>query len=319
MAKEEKAAKKAAKKEKAAKKAAKKAKAAKEAAKKEKAAKEAAKKEKAVKKGKALDLARVAFDPAAGRLALLERRKLKVPGASGIVPLGEGRLAVVHDDIGVFEVREGAATQVVSAKDHPGLEDLEGACLEPGGGAILVLCEARGAVSRIELAAGGGLGPGSVPVLVGSLPDLESRANKGWEGLECLPGALSPDGEAKILAVHERDPRRLGVFAWPSLETTALLELPEALGDAASDLADIAVQPETGHVFLVSDESRTILELRLRAGPWRLEALARHTLVLKKGEKAEALAFEGDSLWLATDGKARLYRLRAYRAEESAD
>ena len=225
--------------------------------------------------------------------------------------LGGARLAVVHDNKGVFEVAGGAARQVIRSKDHSSLDDLEGACLSPSGGAILVLCERGGAVSQIELSADGGLDPANHPLEIGSLPDLGSKANKGWEGLECLRGALSPDGEAKILAVHERDPRRLGVFEWPSLETTALLELPDALAGAASDFADIAVQPETGHVFLVSDESRTILELRLRTDPWRLEALACHSLVLRKGEKAEALAFEGDTLWLATDGKARLYRFRA--------
>tara|TARA_R110002072_G_scaffold262344_1_gene421131 strand:- start:396 stop:1205 length:810 start_codon:yes stop_codon:yes gene_type:complete len=249
------------------------------------------------------------FDPAATRYWVRERRKLKVPGASGIVVLSLGRLAVVHDDKGIYEVSAEDTERVIKAKGRKDFEDLEGICPAPEAGSLLVLSEAKGAVTQVYLDSAGSLDPDREPKALGRLESIGETDNKGWEGLDLLPGALTPDGAPRILAVHERDPRRLGVFRWPGLEREALLELPDELLDAADDLADIAVHPRTGHVIVASDESETLLELRLRFNPWRLEALALNQLELKKGEKAEALTFEGDTLWFATDGKARLYRL----------
>lgn len=264
-------------------------------------------------KKEAREVARDRIDPAASQLWVHERRKLKVPGASGIVVLGPGRLAIVHDDKGIYEVSAKESERVIKAKAHPDFEDLEGICPAPEEGSLLVLSEAAGAVTQVFLGPEGSLDPEREPRALGRLERIGETKNKGWEGLDLLPAALSPDGAPRILAVHERDPRRLGVFRWPSLELEALLELPAPVEGEADDLADIAVHPRSGHVFVASDESRTLLELRLQSGPWALEALAVHHLELKKGEKAEALAFEGETLWFATDGKARLYRLEATR------
>jgi len=249
------------------------------------------------------------FDPAATQYWVRERRKLDVPGASGIVVIGPGRLAVVHDDKGIYEVSAEDTERVIKAKGRKDFRDLEGICSAPEPGSLLVLSEAKGAVTQVYLDSAGSLDPDREPKALGRLEAIGDTDNKGWEGLDLLPGSLTPDGAPRILAVHERDPRRLGVFSWPGLEPEALLELPDELRDSADDLADIAVHPQTGHVIVASDESETLLELRLRAQPWRLEALALHHLDLKKGEKAEALTFEGETLWFATDGKARLYRL----------
>lgn len=258
--------------------------------------------------GKKNALEQERFDPAATRYRVRERRKLEVPGASGIVVLGPGRLAVVHDDKGIYEVSAEDTERVIKAKAHKDFRDLEGICAAPEAGSLLVLSEEKGAVTQIYLDAEGSLDPDREPKALGRLDPIGDTDNKGWEGIELLPGGLTPNGRPRVLAVHERDPRRLGVFAWPSLEREALLELPAEVEDEADDLADIAVHPTTGHVMVASDESRTLLELRLLPDPWRLEALAVNELHLKKSEKAEALAFEGDTLWFATDGKARLYR-----------
>ncbi len=253
----------------------------------------------------------------AATLHVGEERPLVVPSSSGLVARGEDRFVVVSDDDGVYEVTGGEARLVLRTRDDDALEDLEGICRAPGGG-LLVLSEARGQVSRIQL------DPPDVIEHLGRLSEIGRSRNKGWEGLDLVPGTCSPDRRARLLAVHEGRPRRVGLFDLPDLGEVALLKLPRSIKDHASDLSDVSFETATGRFFLLSDESATIIETRLiqlapptvaaPLGELGVEGLAVHHLEVARKQKPEGLDFAADgSLWLVTDGSARLYRLELAR------
>lgn len=165
------------------------------------------------------------------------------------------------------------------------------------------------------------------PVRIGRLPDWQRKRNKGtvnallwthhacvstligWEGVDILPAELTADGIARLLAVHEGKPRRLGVFSlhpdnW--LATEANLKLPKQLKQHLKDLSDITVDTRTGRVLLLSDESQSIAEVSLEwsgSGEWTMQVHGiRLLLGLPPGAKPEGLAFDRSGrLWMCTD------------------
>jgi uncharacterized protein YjiK len=248
-------------------------------------------------------------------LVVFREQELDVPGASAVVALGSGRFAVVDDDKGVYQVGPDGGERVVSSKKRK-LKDLEGLCRAPDGASLLALSERTGRVVRIALGAEGDV-VDEAPEEVGQLPEVGRARNKGWEGLDLLPGACCPDGRDRLVAVHEGHPRRVGVFALPSLEAEALLKVPADAKDHALDLSDVAVDRGTGRLLLLSDESATVVEVALVGSSFadaQLETVSVHALDLSRDEKPEALDVDADgTLWLATDREARLYALRLER------
>lgn len=263
------------------------------------------------------------------RIRLLSKQRLEVREASGIVILGRGRFAVVDDERGLYQVDDEGTQRVLSARTHRVLRDLEGACEAPGGDSLLVLAESSGRIVRVTLDSSGNVDGEALPEVLGTFPDIGRKRNKGWEGLDFLPGSCCPDGADRLVAVHEGSPRRIACFSLPALEPELLLRVPEEVEDLAQDLSDLAFDPSSGHLFVLSDESATLLELRLvasstetpRGAPEPVEArtglshgalepLAVHALPVHRKEKAEGLDFAPDgTLWLATDGRSRLYHL----------
>lgn len=269
------------------------------------------------------ELPKVAAMPAdnAGPAKLIRHSevKLDVPNASGLVALGDGQFIVVDDKKGIYLANhKGHSKKLESAKDHDGLRDLEGICLAPDGQQVLSLSEQSGTIMAFNLKRkdSGKIKLGKAKAL-GQLPQVGRVHNKGWEGMTILPGRFSPDGEARLLAVVERSPRRVGVFRYPSLEQESLLKLPKAAKKAMSDMSDIAVCPQTGHVFILSDESQSLVELRLNLRHQHapgamvdlssLEVLGQHKLDFAPDEKTEGLSFDGAGrLYVATDERNRL-------------
>ena len=158
------------------------------------------------------------------------------------------------------------------------------------------------------------------PKTLGKLPCLGASANKGWEGIDVLPGRFSPTGEDCLVAVHEGFPRRIGIFSLPEVEEIEILTPPASALKRLSDISDIAVHPTTGHLFLLSDESRSIVEMSLKtslsAGPGgllestQLQTLGHYKLPLGNSRKPEGLSFSGtNTLWVACDGNKDLLEI----------
>jgi hypothetical protein len=248
---------------------------------------------------------------------LVDKRRVDVPSASGLVALGEQRFLVVDDDKGVYlsHPNEGS-DRLKSSKKHKELKDLEGIALMPDGGSVIVVEETKGRVFRMDLTDGGDddvqLGD---PVELGRLPKLNKPGrNDGWEGLDVLPGRYSADGMDRLVAVHEGHPRRVGIFSLPDMDDALLLKLPDEAKDHLKDLSDCAVDRKTGRIFLLSDQSASLVELelvsRVTNAPGallqetELAFVGQTDIPRKKGEKPEGITFDDQgTLCLTMDGK----------------
>ena len=258
-------------------------------------------------------------DIAPARLQRIDEVKLDVPNASGIASLGDGQFIVVDDEKGIYLAKEnGKSKKLVSSKHDHALTDLEGVCLTPDGQGILSISERSGTVTHYDLKHKHKgkikLGDGEI---LGQLPKIQRVHNKGWEGLTVLPGRFCSDGQPRLLAVNERSPRRLGVFSYPGLQQQSLLKLPKNAKKFLSDMSDIAVCPQTGRVFVLSDESKSLVEFRMNLRQQNapgalldasdLQMISHHQLDFKRNEKTEGLSFDGAGrLYVATDQRNRL-------------
>lgn len=240
------------------------------------------------------------------KLTLKGERHLPIRGASAVAAV-KGTLLVVEDDQGIYRIR-GKRAQLWAGPDlHPALGDLEGLAVDEKQTMLWALAEEEGAVLAISLR------PRSPrPTVIGYLPRLGTKKNKGFEGLAFLPARFSPSRRASLVAVHEEQPRRVGVFALPDLELTHDLKLPNVAKDLLNDLSDVTVDPETGQLLLLSDRSRRVVQARI-AG-MNLTVSGSHDLPLRRGEKPEGLAFASSSrLLIVTDDSAKLLEMSVQR------
>lgn len=216
-------------------------------------------------------------------------------------------LLIVEDDLGIYRLRGTTATLWAGPGLHPALGDLEGIAANEPGSVVWAISEESGALVELAVRAGR-------PVVrrVAQLERPGSRANKGFEGVAYLPARFTGTRRAALVAVHEHKPRRVCVFALPDLRQTHDLPLPREAKAALDDLADIAVDPVTGLLVLLSEESRRLAVLRLRDDV--LELVSTFDLPLEGRERPEGLAYVGRSrLAVVTEGPARLLELRVRR------
>lgn len=246
--------------------------------------------------------------PSSLTLTLLRERHLPLRGASAVAAV-DGALFVVEDDHGIYRVEQSRATLWAGRDLHPALGDLEGVAVDEAQTMLWALAENDGAVVAVPLDA-----RPPHPTVIGHLPRPGSKKNKGYEGLAFLPAQLSPTARPSLVAVHEGKPRRVGVFALPDLELTHDLKLPDEAKDLLEDLADVTVDPVTGQLLLLSDESRRIVLVRI-AGD-ELVMCGSHDLPLGKKEKPEGLDFASPSrLLIVTDDSAKLLEMAVNRLD----
>ena len=239
-----------------------------------------------------------------------------VKGASGICHLPGGEVLVVDDDHGIAQMlKDSRARKLVKSA-----KDVEGLCASPDGRHVWVVHEGTRRVERYDVDHSGGQLRLTSAGDAKKLPKLKGAVdNKGWEGLAFLPATSGLGGS--LACVHERSPRRIGLFALPDLDTGFMLKLPKDARELLPDLADIAVD-DRGHLFVLSDEGRCVVEFALMtsspAAPGALLAepslvtVSSFALPVKKDSKPEGLAFDAAGrLWvcLDTNGKAVVLEL----------
>lgn len=233
-------------------------------------------------------------------------RQLPIRGASAIAAVG-GALFVVEDDEGIYRI-VGTRAALWAGRDMcPALGDLEGVAVDDDQSVLWALSERDGTVIEISLRS-----RSPRPAPIGHLPRPGTKKNKGFEGLAFMPARLSPTGRASLVAVHEDKPRRVGVFALPDLEMTHELKLPDDAKPLLEDLADVTVDPLTGQLLLLSDQSRRIVLTRIDRG--RLVMSGSYDLPLGPKEKPEGLDFASASrLLVVTDDAAKMLELAVTR------
>lgn len=228
-------------------------------------------------------------------------------GASGIATCQAG-LLLVEDDLGIYRLRGATATLWAGPQLHPALGDLEGITASSDGRVVWALSEEAGTLVELQPTPAG-----AVVRRVATLPRPGGRRNKGFEGVAFAAAAVSPTRRAVLLTAHEHKPRRVSVFDLATLGLAAEYSLPREAKRALDDLADVAVDPVTGLLVLLSEESRRLAVLRAADGELILHGL--YDLPLEGDERPEGLAFlSPDCLAVATEGPARLLTLAVRRA-----
>jgi uncharacterized protein YjiK len=236
-------------------------------------------------------------------LRLLDDTSLGLEGASAVAPLGGSLALVVDDDEGIYLIGAGEPRLLRGRKDAKGLGDLESVCVSDDGGAAYAVSEKKGQVFSFEVIRGRAGVSLSEATLLGVVERPGDVKNKGWEGASFL----RVDGAPHLVLTHERDPMAVGLFALPDLRPVALVTLDGPFEALLEDVADVAVCPSTGHLFLLSDQSERVVEARLLPDG-ALEPVAAFDLALD-GEKPEGIAFESpDRLVIVTDASGRLLR-----------
>jgi hypothetical protein len=233
-------------------------------------------------------------------------RTLPIRGASAVAAI-PGGLLIVEDDEGIFRVAGGRAALWAGRDDHPALGDLEGLATDETHRIVWAVAEEDGAVIALQLR-----GRSRRPTLVGHLPRPGTRKNKGFEGLAFMPARLSPSRRASLVVVNEHKPRRVQFFALPALTLTHDLKLPGRIKDLLDDLADVTVDPVTGALLLLSDQSQRIAVARIV--DQKLALLGSYDLPLSRGEKPEGLDFGSRSrLLVVLDDSAKLLDIAVRR------
>jgi len=170
-----------------------------------------------------------------------------------------------------------------------------------------------------------------------SLPPFggdRSRTNKGVEGMAFLPGDLSITGRPQLIIANEAVPRKLFF-----LETNGDAKGEEVKIDGKKvrlpveidvevearkycrDFSGVAVDPKTGDIFVSSDESHSVVQLRLKKDKdkkhtYRAEYVAHFELNKSNGDalkRIEGLAFDADgNLRLLSENNSKVYELKRY-------
>jgi uncharacterized protein YjiK len=254
-----------------------------------------------------------------------ESYRLDVKEPSGLAYVPEMDRFVAIDDssraLTTFVLKKHKLKSHVIESTRPrrdSVSDYEGIAYDSDRKRLIAVSERSGRIRVFGLVAGRGHGAESrlKQIGAGQLPRLGKTANKGVEGLAFLPAALAPDGRSHLVAVNEARPKAVLLIDPEVFEIRHRLALPGKWEKAIKDLSDVAVDPLSGHLFVLSDESRQILELELRVKDGELDLRkARRFDVEQKGtgkiDQPEGIAFDGDGdLYVTCEGSRCVYRYK---------
>lgn len=235
---------------------------------------------------------------------------------SGLAIAGPGRYWIVDDDRGVLLVDEGKVSfsdRVDRMFDRPtsaevlsivrDFRDLEGACVINGN--LFVVQEESGMVSSVT--SDGKVTP--YAILQRPLPPgVRPKENRGFEGIAFWPASVSHDKRDHVVAVHEKHPKAVALFSWPALLPEKHFVLDGELDKELGDLSDVAVDPKTGELLLLSADARKFA--RVKVGEAGLTLVSFRDVPVRRDEKPEGITVdERGGIWLCTDGSGRLFRL----------
>lgn len=257
---------------------------------------------------------RSAPETAAARFELTGSLKTGMPEASDVAALPGGRFIVVGDerDSAVIIDAKGKRTNL----DLPGLKNgksqLEGVAYDPVRHHLFVSREESRELLRYEWDANGKDAPVLEKTfeLAGSGP-----SNKGVEGLAYVPEAVSPTGQPQLLLAKEGSPRELSLIDDGGKGKPLPIKLEKEVLAVCRDFSAVTIDPKTGHLFVSSDESAAVAQVKLvRDGDKVIGKLVQSfPLRDEKGktlERVEGLSFnEKGDLFVLTENDGKLHQL----------
>lgn len=254
-----------------------------------------------------------AGDSTPARFDVAERINSSVKEASDIVALPNGQLAVVSDTKKSLRVIWPRGSQrKVELQGVKGTSQYEGVAYDPVKQKLFVSREEKGEVLRYAWKGGS-----DAPKLEAKIEmELSGPANKGIEGLAYLPAAQSPTGEPQLIAAKEGSPRQLLVFRDSGKGEPLKVELESQLKDVLKDFSAVAIDPKTGNLFLSSDESSVIAQVRLVRDGSKLRARLIQAIPIRNDDnkplgRIEGITFNarGD-LFVLTENDGAVHELR---------
>ena len=205
------------------------------------------------------DYARCPKCKAALHLTQAPSRPLAMRGASAVAAV-PGTMYLAEDDEGIYRAAARPPDVVGGRAMLTALVRSRRACRRTRHGPV---CLGAGRRDRPGGLPGNRVGRAVTLKPLGRLARPGRRENKGYEGLAFLPRAHSPNRRNSLLAAHEGNPRRVGVFALPDLSRPTSSNCHRDEGGAGATLPDLTVDPVMGAWLLLSEESR-----RIGVSPW---------------------------------------------------
>jgi uncharacterized protein YjiK len=235
-----------------------------------------------------------------GKVHVKTEHALGVQEAGCLAPMGDGSFLVVDDDHGVFRCVPGDDPKPLGG--GKGMADVEGITITPDGHSAYVLSERGGSVWRFAVD-DAGLHDGN---RLGKLPRLSNKKNKGWEGIAFVAAGTFAEKMA-IMAVHQKSPRRIGLFDAETLEQHSVMRLPKNARKVLGELNDIAVGRD-GRILLLSGKSGRIAEVRLEGE--KLSLVCVYRVETSKHDVPEGISIDAEgAVWICTDGEGMLRQL----------
>jgi len=254
-------------------------------------------------------------ESAAARFELAGSLKTGMAEASDVAALPGGRFIVVGDkkDSAVIVDADGKRTPL----DLPGLKNgksqLEGVAYDPVRHNLFVSREESRELLRYEW------NPDKkAPAVLEKRFEVDAGGptNKGIEGLAFVPGDVSPTGQPQLLLAKEGKPRELMLLDEHGKGKQLPIKLEKEVMAVCRDFSAVTIDPKTGHLFLSSDESAAVAQIKLvRDGDKVLGKLVQSfPLRDDKGkalDRVEGLSFnERGDLFVLTENNGKLHQLK---------
>lgn len=242
------------------------------------------------------------------RLTIEAVRKTGVPELSAVA-IAKGRLYVADDEYGVALLGPRGAKFSGAGE----IEGVEGLTADGAGTSLYAVSESSRRLVKLALGREGAIVDAEDR---GKLPRLGGK-KKGWEGAAWLPKAANPEKRDRLLIVNESRPRALALFDPEDLDDYEVIELEGDLEDGLDDVSDVAVEPKTGLVWLLSHESSALgVASLVRSGKRGLALESRAIVKLPvKDAQSEGIVFDAQGrLLLASEDGGTLHTLLVRRS-----
>ena len=257
-------------------------------------------------------------DGAPARFEPSQRINTSAKEASDAVTLPDGRIAIVgdlSDKLKLIDLR-GRETVIDLPKLKNGKSQLEGIAYDPVRKHLFVSREESRVLLRYEWDPATNEKPKFQKGYDVSKSFAGKERNKGVEGLAFLSAAFSPTCKAQLLIASEGNPKQLAMLDDGGGGKPTMITLEDQVKSACRDFSAVAVDPKSGNVFISSDESSVVVQLKLVRNGDKFTARLVSSIPLRDDKnkplaRVEGLTFnaKGD-LYVLTENDGRLHELK---------